>query len=550
MNRTGWLTSLTHHKTRATLTFIDSRGQKFTAQETFPPSLYALPEPREAQQAAHVLSLHPLVLSTKIESKKPSLLDSHEQPVIKIETTDERARNQLARDALRAPGIKETMGTRLSTPFAYLCARHLTYYQSYDVETDSQGELAAIHPRETHDLPSLNLAALHHLPHENAYALLTEQTPRPQHLDPTQLPEALAEHNTDLLFTWNEKTPDGFSVPANLRGFARRQENPLRKTLPGLPRECAVIDVHADLHADIYYENDSLPDARDPKKLLELGKQRLPRIIELSHMTGAPPETVSRVSAGTLNTFLHTRAALENNYLTPDSKKLVEQPKTLSLLRELDKGGTVLYPPTGLYRNVAKLDFASMYPTIIVNHNISPDTLHCPCCGHDPNAQLPFPHANWHTCRKHAGIIPQGIHAILTRRLGLKHAMKHETDPRKKAVLDARQRALKNLLVTSFGYLGFSNFAFSNVECKESVIMIGRAHLERTKTLAEKMNLTPLYGIVDSLFLANGTPQEYAEFARAATKLTGIPLELDAHFPAIAFPAASHGGSAANKVFV
>ena len=35
---------------------------------------------------------------------------------------------------------------------------------------------------------------------------------------------------------------------------------------------------------------------------------------------------------------------------------------------------------SGLHFNVAEVDFASMYPTIMAIHNISPETVNCPCC--------------------------------------------------------------------------------------------------------------------------------------------------------------------------
>ena len=37
-------------------------------------------------------------------------------------------------------------------------------------------------------------------------------------------------------------------------------------------------------------------------------------------------------------------------------------------------------PPIGLHTQVAEVDFASMYPTIMAIHNISPETVNCTCC--------------------------------------------------------------------------------------------------------------------------------------------------------------------------
>src|SRR3989338_10915624 len=45
-----------------------------------------------------------------------------------------------------------------------------------------------------------------------------------------------------------------------------------------------------------------------------------------------------------------------------------------------DRGGLLFNPPLGYHEDVAELDFVSMYPTIMVEHNVSPETINCRCC--------------------------------------------------------------------------------------------------------------------------------------------------------------------------
>jgi len=317
------------------------------------------------------------------------------------------------------------------------------------------------------------------------------------------------------------------------------------------------LDLKEDLRHDIYGEPFS------GKDLLALGKERFIRVMELSHLTSVRPGTVSRITPGRLNTFLHMQAARERGYVIPDTKKEVERPKSLNMLRRMDKGGTIFYPPPGIYRDVAKCDFASMYPNIIVKYNITPEKMHC-SCGDD----IEMPISGWKICRKR-GIIPYGIEKVLLRRLALKKMMKAEQDPEKKRMLDIRQKALKNILVTCFGYLGFSNFVFSNVECKEAVMLYGRHILERTKEMAEEDGLEVLYGIVDSVFvrIADSSTLEtnistqktktknldsearFERFVKRVSDEFGIELELDCVFRAIAFPCAEDGSGVANKYY-
>ncbi len=307
---------------------------------------------------------------------------------------------------------------------------------------------------------------------------------------------------------------------------------PLRRRLP-----CIHIDLQESLRYDIYGE--PVPGA----DLLSLGKERFIRVMELSHITSVRPGTVSSITPGKLNTFLHIQAAREHGYVVPDTKMQLEMPKSLNMMRRMDKGGTIFYPPPGIYHDVGKCDFASMYPNIIVKYNITPEKMHCKC-GND----IEMPISGWRIC-KERGIIPHGIEKVLRRRLELKKMMKAEQGPQRKHILDIRQKALKNILVTCFGYLGFSNFVFSNVECKEAVMLYGRHILERTKEIAEEEGLEVLYGIVDSVFVRGGSEAGYKRFVKRVSDEFGIELELDCIFRGIAFPCADDGSGIANKYY-
>ncbi len=275
------------------------------------------------------------------------------------------------------------------------------------------------------------------------------------------------------------------------------------------------------------------------------GRTRLARVMELSRLTGVKPDVVCRVTPGKLNTFLHMRAAKARGYLIPDLKKEMEKPKTLEMLRRMDRGGTIFYPRPGVYADVGKCDFSSMYPHVIVRHNISPETMHCGC-GDDET----LPVCGWSVCRKR-GIIPDGIEEVLHRRMELKRRLR---DGGFDADLDARQKALKGILVCCFGYLGFSNFVFSNVECKECVMLLGRVILERTKAIAEECELDVLYGIVDSVFVSGpetdyDKQKKFESFAKRVSDETGIELVLDCVFSRIKFLASHDGSGAANRYF-
>ena len=222
--------------------------------------------------------------------------------------------------------------------------------------------------------------------------------------------------------------------------------------------------IHLDIAQDIgrdfsieYLFSDELEDIceyffgkydeeKKAKYIFEIGLKRLIGVIELSNMCNSKPDLVSRTTPGMLNTFVHYETAYNEDYVIPDKKKIIESIKTLKELMELDKSGMIYYPEPGVYFNVAKLDFASMYPNIIVKNNISAETVFCH-------------HGCGDICKLKKGIVPKGLRKILERRLMLKKQM-IKSEGEKREVIDIKQRSLKTLLVTCFRLHGLQCFHF------------------------------------------------------------------------------------------
>jgi DNA polymerase I len=47
-------------------------------------------------------------------------------------------------------------------------------------------------------------------------------------------------------------------------------------------------------------------------------------------------------------------------------------------MRASDKGGMIFQPEPGVYEKVHQIDFTSLYPSIIVKYNLSPETIEHP----------------------------------------------------------------------------------------------------------------------------------------------------------------------------
>jgi len=51
----------------------------------------------------------------------------------------------------------------------------------------------------------------------------------------------------------------------------------------------------------------------------------------------------------------------------------------MNQLHEADRGGFTFAPDVGIHERVHELDFSSLYPNIIYQYNVSPETIRCAC---------------------------------------------------------------------------------------------------------------------------------------------------------------------------
>jgi DNA polymerase-2 len=74
-------------------------------------------------------------------------------------------------------------------------------------------------------------------------------------------------------------------------------------------------------------------------------------------------------------------------------------------------------------------------------------------------------------------------------------------DERTRAIYDARRAAIKWMLVTCFGYMGYKGARFGRIEAHESVTAWGRETLLRAKESAEDAGFEMLHALTDSLWI-------------------------------------------------
>jgi len=110
-------------------------------------------------------------------------------------------------------------------------------------------------------------------------------------------------------------------------------------------------------------------------------------------------------------------------------------------------------------------------------------------------------------------------------------------DPHLREVYDRRQTALKWILVTCFGYLGFKNAKFGTVDGHIGVCAIGREALLNAAHMAEDNGFEVIHGIVDSLWVKkqDGSVEDFKALCEKITEQSQIPMNFEGRYKWIVF---------------
>ncbi len=268
-------------------------------------------------------------------------------------------------------------------------------------------------------------------------------------------------------------------------------------------------------------------------------------LIDLSRFSGIPPQRLARMTPGNAVTAIQLRRALENNILIPWKRQGCEYFKTARRLLKADRGGYIFEPRVGVFEDVAELDFASMYPGIMVRYNISPETVLCGCCREGGDR---VPGIGYHVCRRRMGLVPLTLKPLIQRRAAYKELMRRGNGEAEE--YEARQGVLKWLLITSFGYQGYRNSRFGRIESHEAICAYGRELLLRAKEAAEERGYEVLHGLVDSLWLRKDEEEgELEDVCREIANRTGIDISLEDRYRWIVFLPNKKGVGALNRYY-
>jgi DNA polymerase I len=264
-----------------------------------------------------------------------------------------------------------------------------------------------------------------------------------------------------------------------------------------------------------------VPDGRiliDTERSFVYREGGLAGVLMAARLSGLSPGLASRLTPGTLISSYETYEAVRRGIAVPFRKSDGETIRRISALQTADRGGMMFQPRPGVFENVEEIDFTSMYPSIIVKSNLSPETI-----GHP----------------ERPGFLPAVLEPLLGMRVRTKQLKK--ADPS----ITGIDSVLKWMLVTCFGYTGYKNAKFGRIEVHEGITARSREILLRTKEIAEEMDFCVLHGIVDCLWI-QGSPVDLLK-ARVEQE-TRLLLDVE-HFDWIVFLPLADGFGAYNRYF-
>nr|XP_023015999.1 DNA polymerase delta catalytic subunit [Leptinotarsa decemlineata] len=156
------------------------------------------------------------------------------------------------------------------------------------------------------------------------------------------------------------------------------------------------------------------------------------------------------------------------------------------------EGATVIEPIRGYYTEpIATLDFSSLYPSIMIAHNLCYTTL---LKGHQKEKlgltddKVTVTPANCMFVKKtvREGLLPQILQDLLAARKRTRALLKDEKDPVIRTVLNGRQLAYKISANSVYGFTGAQVGKLPCLEISGSVTAYGRTMIEQTKQEVEQ----------------------------------------------------------------
>ena len=509
-------------------------GATYERDSSFTPTIYVSAHgDGSLSEVESVAERHPEVEDTAIVEQRTSFRHDPE-PVIQISLGGLSAVNRLAKevDQWGTPGEYRLYNVDLSREFRY-CLE-----EGVDPVSNRTLREMSVHVSETQLAADVDAVSEIHIDGEviegRPTSVLTKLTRRIEDEDP----DVLFLNTGEIVPTLHDQA-DRLDVEefqmgrlpgwqrlageSTYESYGRVGHSPARYNLPGR--------VIVDTSNTFFWDQTNLDGCLD--------------LVERSRK---PLQELSWSSIGNVLTAIQICEARSRGVLVPWHSWRHEQFKTMRQLHEADRGGFTFSPEVGLHEDVHELDFSSLYPNIIITRNVSPEKIRCDC--HADREDVPG--IGYALCDER-GYLPDVLEPLVEDRDTIKQEIRETDDPERIEELEGRSNAIKWILVSCFGYQGFSNAKFGRIECHEAINAFAREILLDAKETLEANGWRVVHGIVDSVWVTPMDEEEQTpldEVAEEISEQVEIRLEYEAAYDWIAFvPMRNSEAGALTKYF-
>jgi len=188
------------------------------------------------------------------------------------------------------------------------------------------------------------------------------------------------------------------------------------------------------------------------------------------------------------------------------------------------QGAYVISPVPGIHFDVVVMDFASLYPSIIKEYNLSYETVLCP---HQDDLDNLVKGTPYHICTHKMGIFTYVVGFF--RDIRVKYFKPKSSDKKltekQRNYYETIQQALKVFINGSYGVFGSQNFPLFCLPVAESTTGIGQYSIKQTINKAEQLGVKVLYGDTDSVFLLNPSKTQMKNISEWSKKELDLDLE-------------------------
>ncbi len=232
---------------------------------------------------------------------------------------------------------------------------------------------------------------------------------------------------------------------------------------------------------------------------------------ELNKLIGQTLSDVSRMTTGAVVEHLIMKKSVEIGELIPNKPSEFE---INDRMKRINEGAFVFQPKPGLYEDVGIVDFRSLYPSIIVSHNICPSTIKY------IDGKVDFLKKE-----EKVGFIPATVDGIIRLRSEAKSKLRIDKE---NPQLKARVMVLKLIANGFYGYLGYYNARWYCFECAGEVTALGREYIHSVINDAETSGANVVYCDTDSAFIHAPQINLFIEsFITTINKKLPYPMELE-----------------------